>query len=303
MFRDVAKYTDTVREQYRRFLADRVEWLERVDAAPPDYTAETVDALAAKIGARLGRQEPYCLVRLGDGEGACLNDAHEDYPELARAVYVRTLALHFGRKEYDETDFAFWRDSVERAARAADLLACPTRRQCIGVGGRRQDDIRGGVGIVEAGVFVLKNRRELAAETFATWHVHLRLLPHYADLARDRRVGLVTCYGDGFPDRLGRAFGCADVDPVIIPGQAVNEKGIDVPLYPGELDRVKAEVEARASRGMLWLIAAGLAGKELCALAAGKGAVAIDVGSVMDAWYGRSVRPYQNDDFVARNTL
>lgn len=303
MYAELIAYTDAVRSQYAEFIAHSRAKLAGSEVAC-EFDRRTAAELAALIGERIEAREPFALMRLGDGEGACLLDIEEEFPDLYRAVLARTLGLHFGPRDYTLGDFAFWRNSIDEAISHADVLACPTLAICQPLLDEPPADIRGTVGVIGAAAHLVDRRGSLAARLFEGGHAHLALLPHYAGLLRGRRVNLVTCYGEGWSDRLARAFDCAVEGVTVIPGQAVNEKqGLAAPLYPGEYDRIVAEIAARAEPGVVWLVAAGLAGKAFCAIAAAGGAVALDVGSVMDVWYGRGVRPYQTSAFVEKHAL
>lgn len=304
MYDDLIAYTDTVQKQYQRFLDLFGAKLRDTPEFSCDFSIRNAADLAALIRDRIDRQLPFCLIRLGDGEGACLLEIDDQFPELYRAVVARTLGLHFGRQDYSQEDFTFWRRSISEAMPSADVLACPPIRTCVQLINDRHPDIRGTAGVIGAATNVLDRRALLPAQLFETWHAHVALLPHFSEILRGSRAHLVTCYGDGFAERVRLAFRCERVTATIIPGQALNEGGrLDRPLYPDEMQRVSDEVGERAERGLVVLVAAGLAGKSLCALAAKNGAVAIDVGSMMDVWHGRGVRPYQTDEFVANHAL
>lgn len=306
MYKDLIAYTDVVREQYLAYL-ERMRG-EVEEAAPLSfaYDRRSAGRLADWIAEQHAAGLSFCLIRLGDGEGACLMDEADSaaLPELHAAVATRTLGLHFGRADYGRADWDFWYRSIADAAKSADLIACPTREVCNAAIDAAAADIRGTVGTLSAWRHVERARDGIDAKLFATWHAHVALLPHYPRLLAGKRVTLVTCYTDDFGERFAKSFGCEKVSVIGIPGQSVNERGrIFEPLYPNRYDATLEAVGADVGKGDFCVVAAGLAGKALCARAAANGAVALDVGSIMDVWYGRGVRPYQGEDFVTRNAL
>lgn len=306
MYKDLIAYTDNVREQYAAYLEPTRRELGESAPLSFAYDRRRAALLADRIAERHAAGDPFCLIRLGDGEGACLLDEVdvEAFPELHAAVVARTLGLHFGPGDYGRADWDFWRESVTSATRSADVIACPTREVCDALIAAPPADIRGTVGTLAAWRYVSRNRDMLTADLFATWHAHVALLPHYPRLLAGKRVTLVTCYADDFGERFAKSFACETVSVIGIPGQAVNERGrVIEPLYPDEYQRIVDAVRSSVGKGDFCVIAAGLAGKALCARATANGAIALDVGSIMDVWYGRSVRPYQNDDFVTKNAL
>lgn len=304
MYRDLIIYSELVQRQYHAYL-DRFR--RRVSGGfdvSYDYRAANAATLADHILGFVEHEKPFCLIRLGDGEGACLQNIGSEYPELRMAVLARTFGLHFGAQDYGERDAAFWYESVSRAALAADVIACTSPHQAELLLGTPPNDIRGTVGTLSVMDFVMRSKEKIRARLFETWHAHVALLPHYPALLKGRRVHLVTCYAGDFAERVGRAFGCQSVHEINIPGQVLNERGaVAVPLYPLQFDRIAEEVAERVEAGSVCLVGAGLAGKHFCALAASNGAVALDVGSMMDVWYGRGVRPYQSAEFVQKHAL
>ncbi|MCA1748994.1 MAG: hypothetical protein ABR601_11010 [Parasphingopyxis sp.] len=303
VYRELAAIDDVVEDEYREYLASRKAKFERSRELDFAYSRKNIKDLADVIADRVERQEPYCLIRLGDGEGGCLNETADQFPNLHRVALVRTLSMHFGPQPYSEEDLEFWHRSLSQAVAAADLISCPKVSMCLKVAEETPHHLRGTVGVVAAGEYILDHQAELKAELFATWHVHRALLPYYERFARGRHVRLITCYDDQFGERLARKFACDSVRLINIPGQAANDGRPVSPLYPDHMDRVLGELDEFAETGQVWFIAAGPAGKEFCQRAAARGCVALDVGSMMDVWWGRGVRGYQGDDFVEEHKL
>lgn len=291
-------YTPAVMDAYHAFC----NTVLRTDIAEPPPAS--LQAVVARIGAAIAAHEPLSLIRLGDGEGACLFRPGPDFATLRHPVVGRTLTLHFGNQSYREADFDDWGTRIGAAAAAADILAAPSLRASRALATQASADVRGTVGIATAATTAAELALRPGVLFFPSWHLHAELLPHYAALLRAQEIGLVTCYDEAFASDLCRYFRANLAGLISIAPQAVNTKErIADPLYPAGMDRLRRAVDALARPGLVLLVAAGLAAKDVCVAAAARGAVALDVGSVMDVWAGKSVRPYQTADFVATHRL
>lgn len=280
-------------------------YLDRYAAfVPDDRGLVSVADVATRLQQALVTGRGLSVVRLGDGEGGCLFGAEtEVYPALARHVAAACLSRHFGPRTWTDDDLRWAHDDVAGAVAASGIVTFARRaaRFRTLVSGPVQD-LRGVVGATWADIWLTRQRSSLTAGIYRDGYLHRDLLPYYPQLVQGRRVVLVSSLGDEFANRFATRFAAAEVALVPISGQWSN--GDDgPPLYPDGLAQVQARLQALAAPGWLVLVAAGLAAKGLCARAAGRGAVAIDVGSIMDVWAGRAVRPYHADAFVARHRI
>jgi hypothetical protein len=303
-----------VRPQQRRLAQGPVSphvknelraYLDRHAAFVPDGRGlVSVADVALRLQRAMDAGQGLSLVRLGDGEGGCLFGAETDtYPALARHVASACLARHFGPQVWSDDDLRWAHDDIAGAVAASGIVTFARRAERFPalVAGPVQD-LRGVVGATWADIWLTRRRPALSAAIYRDGYLHRDLLPFYPQLLRGRRLVLVSSLGQGFANRVAAQFAAADAALVPITGQWSN--GDDgPPLYPDGLAQVQARLDALAAPGTVVLVAAGLAAKGLCARAAGQGAVAIDVGSIMDVWAGRAVRPYHADDFVERNRL
>lgn len=271
---------------------------------PDDRELVSVADVAGRLRQALDAGQGLSVVRLGDGEGGCLFGAETaSYPALARHVAAACLSRHFGPREWSDDDLRWAHDDIAGAVAASGIVTFARRagRFPALISGPVQD-LRGVVGATWADIWLTRQRPALTAALYRDGYLHRDLLPHYRDLVRGRRVVLVSSLGKAFASRFEAQFAAADVALVPITGQWSN--GDDgPPLYPDGLAEARARLDAFSAPGTLVLVAAGLAAKGLCARAAARGGVAIDVGSIMDVWAGRAVRPYHADDFVERHRL
>jgi hypothetical protein len=296
-YADLIQYTEQVQAQ----LAEYRGWVRsRVGPTAPNVS---LDEVARRVGEALDLRHGLSVVRNGDGEGACLFQCSDlDLPDLKRAVMARTLGLHFGQPDYRTEDFEFWGTTMRRALLAADITT-PARTDAVMA--RYVDaetpDFRGYVGSTYGNAFVAANRGALGA-VYEDGYLHRAFLPRYREIFSGRDIVLVSPHDVAVA--FARHFGCNVVATVSIPNQAVNLKGkFTTQLYPDLYEVKRQEIIGHSLPGRLVVVAAGLAAKPYCVDAAGAGAVALDVGSMMDVWAGIGVRGYQTDEFVAQHRL
>jgi hypothetical protein len=278
-------------------------WAECQADAPHAAPLVTSPAAAAAIRAALDAGRPFSMVRLGDGEGGCLFwGRRDDYPRLADFVTRLCMTRHFGPRAWTEDDFDWMRQDIARAARRADI-ASYARRQSIyeRLLAEPVADIRGNTGATWADRWVGQRRRAFAGQLYRDGYLHRDLLPHYARIAAGREVVIVSSLGDAFARHACGVLGGRLAAAIAIPGQWSNGAR-DGSLFP-QLAQVRDRLADHCAAGRLVLVGAGLAGKGLCRHAADRGAVALDVGSVMDVWAGRPVRVYHSAEFVERHRL
>lgn len=261
--------------------------------------------LVLELKRRLDAGLPFSMARLGDGEGACLFYGQPGMDSLSEFVIRRTLILHFSGQPYTERDLLFFRDEMTRATQAADLVTFARKRRVYeNMIVSEATDIRGYVGCTYANHFVSDLETSRGSLLYEDGYLHVALFPFYADLLRGRKVVTVSSAQDEFCRKLARHFSFDLLENIKIPDQAVNQKErLESYLYPDHLDSVRQRVRYLAKPGIVFVMAAGLTTKFLCHDVREHGGFGLDVGSAMDVWQGKSVRPYQGDAFIARNRI
>jgi hypothetical protein len=108
-------------------------------------------------------------------------------------------------------------------------------------------------------------------------------------IARQGTLGLISCR-ETLPHILESLFGVT-VRHYSLPGMFRDLKGGEI---PGDyIERLESILEKRLVEfpGMLFLVGAGLYGKAYCAEIKRQGGIALDLGSLLDAWVGVGSRP------------
>jgi hypothetical protein len=289
-------YDDRVARQFAEYRTT-IRTAPKIDGRRID-----ISGVVQMLNAALDARAPLSVIRSGDGEGACLFHAFDGLPDLKRAVVARTLGLHFGAQAYTGEDFDFWSGEMRRAMFGADIVTAARNQATMDrLLAEETADYRGHVGATYGNVFVADNAHRLGA-IYEDGYLHRALLPRYREIFSGRDIVLVSPHD--MAAAFSRHFGCNVVATVVIPNQALNANGkLPAPLYPDLYEVKRQEIIGHSLPGRLVVVAAGLAAKPYCVDAAGAGAVALDVGSMMDVWAGIGVRGYQTDEFVAQHRL
>ncbi len=113
-------------------------------------------------------------------------------------------------------------------------------------------------------------------------------------------VGVVSPH-PGLADRLARQCGIRSCAEYIIAGESrlpahALSRGL-MPHFPDRYRELNHELKV-PQRGAVFLVAAGLLGKVYCDWLKKRGAIAIDAGSIVDAWMGYDTRPGQFADLA-----
>ncbi len=96
-------------------------------------------------------------------------------------------------------------------------------------------------------------------------------------------VGLVGCRDLAIP--IQEAFGVGEVRSWFVRGETQYPGEVTEPHWPDGFNRVMDTLSV-AYPGQLFLVGAGILGKIYCQRIKSLGGVALDVGSVLDAWAG-----------------
>lgn len=272
-------------------------WAESMRAHPRYLGTAAVER---RVAVALAGGQPLSLIRLGDGEGAWLSDPDEEagrFGDLYRSNRRRILRTWFGSDALlDRQDFLALRGPFLASIEAATIVGIPY-----------PDRIRHEYGLasldgVPGCTNVLRHVRPLAdrpaGPAFCTHDVHLDL--HHSGgfrrlIGSGAPIGVISCH-PGLPGKIGRHFGARIARAILVPEEKgfahiLDPNGTTQTHFPTVFHRVVTQVRQGDWAGMLWLVAAGYLGKRYCTEIAGRGGVALDVGSLVDAWSGNATRP------------
>jgi hypothetical protein len=226
--------------------------------------------LARWLERRVASHTPTAVVRFGDGEARLLK------ADAANASSMRLandqLQGETGRK-FSQEEILDIRGALEHARDQADVLGTLP-------------------------LTALQAERVAAgkpAAVLASSLLHHEILAELPRLVSGRQVSVISCR-DVKPV-IEDGWGLDDVAVYQIPSQyrtrdvdgAYEAALYDVSIWPDAHDRVRSELTVR-ERGEVFLVAAGLFGKDLCIDIRSQGGIALDMGSTLDHIAGKLTR-------------
>ncbi|HEX8206169.1 MAG TPA: hypothetical protein VF587_08930 [Solirubrobacteraceae bacterium] len=254
----------------------------RPDGAPAEISRGRLTRLVA---AWIAERTPVAVVRFAEGEGRIL--AAEPGDELSVRVAANKLRRQTGRRYSEDEVFQIKRD-VLRAFDEADV---------VGIRGSDSFDPEHQMWVERIGELFAER---VAAGRPPAYVVHQLLNRTLAEalpalLAGRERVSLVTCRD--LRDTVQERYGVRDARVFQVPSQfavrAVDDEFErvlhDVPIWPHYLRDLRSRLTVR-EQGEVFLVGAGLFGKELCIHIRDLGGIALDLGSSLDTLAGKVTR-------------
>ena len=265
--------------------------------------SEAITRVRQAVAAR----EPFSLIRLGDGEAVVLS--FDDDMWLQDLVYLHS---HWGAERVTLGDVGRVKHDLELAVRGADIVGIRTdvvnttlppdllqrpadevRDTVISAMRIRKEEVDAlrSIGARRLALLhrILSGFEWLERQEFCSAWIHWELLATGAlnkILTEISEVGLVTSRPE-LAELVARRFSVR-TRIAIVPDKHV--------LVPRPGDHVPDRYRTLRSEldfppGTLVLVGAGIPGKVYCQWLKESGCVAIDVGSIFDAWVGRASRP------------
>lgn len=296
----------------RRLILDALSALPADAKDIPDFwrpnTAEALaDAvdLACWIIGRLKARIPTALIRLGPGEGHFLPVPR--HLHARRAEDQRTMLEWWWNTDWpDSGKERRVRAQFRRAVSRADMLGVVPESRIVRISqtpGKLLISHRGHARVhgyiasrllAGQGVTSCLFQRDFA--NWGLWHEVLQAIP-------GRRICWIAPHD--IREYVETHFNLSTEEQILIPGEA---------KYAGLFNRQTAFEGSlisnhddilcrlgRARQGQVWLIAAGFLGKIYCDRVARRGAIALDVGSLVDDWMGYATRAGQSDPQPVQN--
>lgn len=285
-----------------------------------NFPLKSVREVANLISCKLQNGEPCSLIRLGDGEGLLLSISGQ-----STVADFKYLEGHLGSKGVDLKYLLHLKSRLIQSIKGADIL------------GVRDDivDVRFDPETFRSpnAVFLEKFRKCFrlrkveksldyqGSRRIAFLHKCLGNLNlqddsqfcsawvHYAFhnsgelfriLGQQERIGLISCRTH-LPEMLKSLFGFS-VKACVIPDMFRDISPEKTPAdYIERLENVFSQ-QLVEFPGMLFLIGGGLYGKLYCQLIRSQGGIALDLGSLFDAWVGIPSRPAVYKSMFDRTT-
>lgn len=274
-----------------------------------NFALRSVQEVSNKISDRLTSGNPFSLIRLGDGEGLLLSVSDQsteaDFKYLARHLGTKGVNLDVLLRLKDrlidsiiDADFIGVRDDIvnvvfelEDFSSSRDSFLENFRKDF------RLREVEKSLGYLPARriAFLHKKLRELNfkenSQFCSAWfhYDYHNAGEVFKVLATQERVGLISCR-HRLPSLLEGLFGFS-VNFHQIPDmfQDIAPEKI-TPDYLRQLEDILSR-QLVEFPGMLYLVGGGLFGKLYCQLIKSQGGIALDLGSLFDAWLGVPSRP------------
>ena len=240
--------------------------------------ASTNELLAAALTAHFERKG-MSLIRIGHCEPRTLG--YGDY--FSRQDLQKTVDIQWGGSPLDEDALRALPIEMLGAVRNADFIGIqPPNREIVSKNA-----------ILENASYVIGRNLQAfpvtAKYTIANVHLAIAKSPILFELLREAdRVWLIT--GRNVEAALSKRIG-REVSVMRIPAeQKFSETTPSEPHFTMIFNRVKEQIRNEVQTGDVVLVGAGILGKIYCSLAKDQRAVALDIGSVFDAWEGLNTR-------------
>ncbi|ESQ73900.1 hypothetical protein [Asticcacaulis sp. AC402] len=263
----------------------------------PAYLKEP--AVATRIEEALRVRAGFSLIRLGDGEGAFLrlSDADErSYCGLYRYNRLDRSHVWFnGTIDIYASGFAETAFGLDKVIENADVAGLPYKTWI-----EHEYRIVSPTGISSlVNVFrLLATFSPNPARFYTAQRIHIELARSGAlkrIIQSQKDIGLIACH-PALPAFIRDTYGVEVSDFHRIPGEKLFETIIGGEAaagihYPDRFNAIMDSLGRADLSGKLYLVAGGILGKFYCDRIKKSGGVAVDVGSLVDAWIGANTRP------------
>lgn len=256
-----------------------------------------VSGVVGSIRAALDEKRGFSLIRLGDGEGAFMKMSPEEEARFAQLYATnrvdRANVWFAGEIDIFASGFLDTALHLSEVVSCADIVGIPYRSWV-----EHEYNILSSISISTL-VNVLRTIHATlrSGQGLCRQDIHMALL-NAGELGRllndQAEVGLISCH-PSLPARLQETFGIHEVEFHKLPGEklmrdVIGDEAAAGRHFPDVFQAVMSALD-RPLNGKLFLVAGGLLGKFYCSKIKDCGGVAIDVGSVVDAWIGANTRP------------
>lgn len=271
------------------FLIDRYRDCGlRVD--PDPFSTQVVELIERALSAG----QPFCVVRIGDGEANLLSyGAYPGTPSLNRHVVELFIAMQQDRFRVDSLWSVILRDLMMGALREADVVGViglwrfrrPEAEEVVRL---FAEDPRGTSGHWRAMEFMLRLADEglFCNRTVASAHLYFSLVENLHRLLRFTDTAFVLSDRRTVTAKLRHRYPNVRFRPLLV-GKPPTEP---LPDEPGFLLSVHERLPVDMS-GSLSLVGAGPWAEIYCAWIKQRGGVAVDIGSGLDLLDGEATRP------------
>ena len=259
----------------------------------------TVDEVKYKILSAKKDRRPFSIVRLGDGEGSFLpiDTLDELNNQILYADNRRQFLDYWFGKNVDQIQKKFFKtvSGLSSGISEADIVGLPLpswveHEYSIG-------SSRGISALTNVYRFMKKLQKEGNNIAFCSQSIHIDLGQSglFNELFEgEKSIGLISCFSE-LPTYICKKFHIADVEFYKLPGEQyfkdiIGSGAAEGNHFPDIFDNVMAKL-GEIKPGKIFLVAGGILGKFYVQQIKQSGSIALDIGSLADAWVNKPTRP------------
>jgi tetratricopeptide (TPR) repeat protein len=275
--------------------------LEEVKSIFNVYSSDS--QVVERIKEALAKEEPFLLLRLGDGEGSIIRLSVEDDAEY-------NLLYRDNLEEF--TDFWFNDRSIAYDRKFSEIIAefnkVPFESDVIGTFHVAGIENEYALGSRRGIVWAINTLRTLLKIASVKPHAVSNMLVgdpliNYNMFASGAlghllencpRVGLISCH-PGLAASLQEKYNIGEIEFIKIPAEKIHADIVggdaaEGDHWPDRYHQVRSIIANKDRKGWLFLVAAGMLGKIYAMDLKKSGAVVLDIGSIADALVGKNTR-------------
>lgn len=254
---------------------------------------QSLEFVTGLIEVAIMNNQPFSVIRLGDGEGRVLG-----YPEFYNEDDKRllnNLSLWLRKHDIDRIGVRQLVPKLQQilydAAMDADVLGLPSDRTSrsntggilrLNASQCREDSMACSSIYKYLRAYNFPFGQKWIASEFNTRNIYK--LNQFYFLQNLPFIGIISSYN--LKDKVAQAYQIKEVVHYAIPPERPDTKTDCLTShYPDAIDRINSELKVPFT-GAVFLVGAGLFGKFYCHLIKQRGGIAIDVGSLLDGWAG-----------------
>jgi tetratricopeptide (TPR) repeat protein len=245
-----------------------------------------LNAMKEKIG--------FCLIRMGDGEGAFITKSTTDESEF-KSLYsygrVDRARVWVGDEaEHMDCHYLTQLLRIKNILKESDILGIPYKSWL-----EHEFRIGSMCGITSLSSII--NSCVGISSFLCTQQIHHDLYNSglLSSLIRQTsEIGLISCHRD-LPANMMKVFSLSSIEYHFISGELghknyLPDEAINGKHYPDQFNTINCSI-SRPLNGKLFLVAAGILGKFYCHTIKRNGGIALDIGSIADGWMNCDTRP------------
>ena len=272
---------------------DRPALVARAAAREMSSSWLASDVVFCRIRDAVDQRRGFALTRHGDGEGRFLaaTSTTNEYglsAEQKHAIGAYAWQNWFGGNtpEMGGEALALLRSAYLGAIGGSDILGISNHQRL-----SQTDGLFGYLAALECTVAGGPAEQHYA-DAFINMSLH-RKSSHYGDLIAHAPFLSVIGPHEQLAERLASRFDIASSRTYLVPGEArlpaAARRLTGAPHWPDRFHQLQREIDVPCP-GAVFIVAAGLLGKIYCGWIKQRGGIAIDAGSVVDAWSGYDTR-------------